>query len=198
MKENNPNVKHNHEQLVNPSKEKQSSHILLFPETHICLMIPPPPPRHEHFKEREERRSCDFWHHSRKKQLSPGILVQVHQPVTPQCKSSREESELHPGIGALEHRALLATCLSNSEGSSNSATSEVFLLSYSFWMVSHSSQYWESREKNLRRFSSDKTGKPSPAVRDSRALALRCPCQCCPAQQQGMVMAPTSFTCSPN
>lgn len=79
----------------------------------------PPPPRHEHFKEREERRSCDFWHHSRKKQLSPGILVQVHQPVTPQCKSSREESELHPGIGALEHRALLATCLSNSEGSSS-------------------------------------------------------------------------------
>lgn len=44
MKENNPNVKHNHEQLVNPSKEKQSSHILLFPETHIRLMIHPPTP----------------------------------------------------------------------------------------------------------------------------------------------------------
>lgn len=36
--------------------------------------------------------------------------------------------------------------------------------------------------KNRRRFSSDKTGKPSPTVRDSRALALRCPC---PAARDG-------------
>lgn len=186
VKENNPNVTCNREQSVSPSEHKQSSHIICFPHVHLIK------PHHEPLKEREERRSCEFQPRYRKI-LSPGILVRVHQPVTPQCKSSHDWCELRPEISwSIQRCSQRVWATPKALGAplwtvwSSAAVLQVYLLNGST-LRSVLEKPWEN---------SDKTGKSSPAL---WLVGTGSPLdsQCCPPQQWGMVLHPVHLSTAP-